>query len=400
MTKAFWTGAVALCLLTIGVTRPASAFDPTGNAVADAYIAAYVNERAKIVEVSGVEETDGVVRIARFIVEYRAVGDDGKTSVPSIRIDMHDTAIYEPLLSDSILRAARIETGSSRYDFDSFVVTQAADVYTDVALTDGDWSDSAGIRGSASTYSTFAASDLEFASADATYATASQMRMIQKRTNADAPNEQIESRFEVDHLIFDGNSLADAAETAELAALEAYAFDAGWDILWSGEEANIRVAVDVAAESLGAMTASATFGRIPAEWWDKLDAALIAEDGSAGVLLGELSFLDGSLTVRDEGAMKSFVAFGAARRDWPPGVFRSFVANLLLGTLAAFDDPIFRTRLAGGLDAILNGNSTLTVRADPAQALPLNYYFGGLSPEAKRALPSLLRLSAESTTND
>lgn len=388
---------VAALVAAASLTAPAAAFEPTGNAIADAYLRAYEGPNTTVKAVGKVEEADGVVIIRSMTVE--TTSEDGSAFAQTVVLN--DAELHGANLAGDVLTVDRATDVDGSVMFgDRLRLRYTSATAEGLRLKDGALAAAGALEDRFASVASGSVSDLTFLLDDTTFATADDLAITYDNDGA----RSIGGHAELSGLRLDGAAIGKLAGVAPLALVGDGPASLVLDAQWNAQDGILDIEnLALSAPEVGLLGLSLRFDGIADDAPEERSEP--APDGAADETDGAADdepqrFLSGSITIRDDGiAVPMFDAL-ARQQQMAPGSFRSLVLNAISGALFAYDDPIFRTHLVGALDMLLDGNATVTVSSDPILPIPVQLLEQTADPQLLQALPGMLRLSVDSHPNE
>ncbi|MEM6848218.1 MAG: hypothetical protein AAF580_09110, partial [Pseudomonadota bacterium] len=138
-----WGAALPVLGAGLVIAAGALAVEPTGNAVADAFIAAHESERGRILEVGEVSEAGGTVIISSMSAEVDVPAAESDPNVPfemsdEVRVEYTDVVIRDGAVEAGVLVADEINIATVTSDMTPIVIVGGPLRMTDVQLSPGD----------------------------------------------------------------------------------------------------------------------------------------------------------------------------------------------------------------------------------------------------------------------
>ncbi|MEM9220911.1 MAG: hypothetical protein AAGB11_00720 [Pseudomonadota bacterium] len=386
--------AVAALAALIAWSLPATAFEPTGNAIADAYLRGYVGPGTAVDSVSGVGEDGGDVTIESFTVSISETIQDTAQSI--LEITARDVVISKPTLDGDTLVAERVDTGAVTWAgmVPGLRIDFASSQTRDVRLIDGAWGAGADWEKNLRSYGRSTAFGMAVSHNGETYATADTVAVENFILEP-----ALQQAMAVEGLRVDATKLAQAAGSPPpRIALEDHPMAVFIDGRWNPENGETEIgAFEITAPSLGGIKLSTRLLGLTREAV-KIVFPPPGSPQSQPEEWGALGIAALTLSVRDDGVAQDLVAMGAESSGLAPDAFIALATNGVAGALMAYPDAEFRTQFVAALGALMRGGSTMTLNANPPEPL-LFKEFDEIGPATIDELPQKLGLSVESTPN-
>lgn len=371
-------------LLLAVLATPAAAFEPTGNVVADAFLATLERGGYTDVAAASVSRAEGAVVIDR--VSAAAATDVGQTlAVDTIRIRggavNADNALVAEEITYSDVRVTEAD-GSTTSTIGSVAIVAPA-------FPTGD---SDPVTGVGTLFGAFETVRMEEIVASAPDGTSIEVGAIAATVEERDFETAAAGSFSVEDLVFDVSTWEEPAES-QMRALgyERLTLDLVGRGRW--EAATGRAVVEglrVSAEDVGALTVDANLDGLTAATLTELQAGV--SDFAQTLTLLQNVTLSG-LTVRysDDGLTQRLLADTAKRANVPPEALVDGLVATIPDALSILNAPGFTEMVASAARTFLDAPGTLTVAAAPAAPVTFAEVLGSalMNPGA---IPAILNL--------
>ncbi|WP_321341000.1 hypothetical protein [Breoghania sp.] len=382
------TACAALLGTALACPAAALAFEPTGNPVADAFLTSLEAGEATNVAVEDVAVSGGEVVLSGVTANYTADGEDNALSIGSISL-----SDAEVLSDGSVTAAAMALTGLSLLQDEDEVNIEAGAI-TDLRIpSPEEIEDPAKAINKPPFYRA-----LEFTGIT-----------ISEEGEADVPVERITSTLDptgddgsvkaslaVENVVIDPSAVDDEDFTAQMAEL-GYANlsvsikGAG---MWSAADGTATLEdFEISAKDMGALHVSATLlGLTP----DILAQFEEAQDdfGKLTGLMQMISIADLNIHFRNDTVVDRVLDMQAAAAGTDRAGLIDQLSSALPSILALLQNPGFQQKVQDAAVTFLNEPGTLTVSANPAQAVPLGQIFG-VAMIAPQTIPDMLSVDIQ-----
>ncbi|NBN77926.1 hypothetical protein GWI72_06545 [Microvirga tunisiensis] len=386
MRSLFLRGASAAAL-GLFLTSGALAFDPTGNAAADAFLKRLEAGETKIVSVGDVSEDGDQVSIESIVLaDSKPEGDKMEIGVATL------TAAEEQ--ADGKLAMDGLALEELTLTSDGTVMTLAQLVATEVTLpsvADLAKADSTATPG----YSTVEIEGVTILDKDKTEVG---VESIYLAANSMEGNWPTSGELQVTGIALTAAQMEEEAkkQLTEL-GYDKLSFDIASNFTWSPQTGDLDFPqFDLTGADMGSLALAFKIGGLTADVVKKLEAAKDNSEESMALLQG-LSV--SSLRLRFENA--SLVDRVLDQQAKAAGTDRAaFVTQLKAGMpmmLALLQNPDFQTSVSTALSSFLDKPGSLTVEAKPAQPVPVAQIMG-TAMLAPQTLPQVLGVAVTANT--
>lgn len=368
---------------------PASAFESTGNVVADAFLRAVESAGFAAPAAAKVE------RIAdSTVLTTVAAGADGQTTLAidsvildSALIDADNTIIARAITYNDVVISAGTTEGGSQ---------MARVALSGVRLPTSGTGANAGAQESTSAllgnFLALTIDDLSARSAAGETLTLSSLALARATGGSDTA---LGGTIAVEDLVFDLDLFEEPA-ASELRALgyTALSVDLSGDALWepaTGEAVLSTAALSVA--DMGTLEFRADATGLTPEFFAGLTTRN-ADFASIAQTLGAVTLRSVEVSFADDGLTGRLLERTSRNRQIGEGIVINQLTDGLSRLLATLGDPTFSTEVVGTVRGFLETPGRVTVRAEPSQAVSALQLISAamLNP---RQIPALLAISIE-----
>ena len=377
-------GRLALAtLLASAAVLPARAVEPTGNAIADAFLAGIEASGASKLAIESVSGDDDTAEIIGF---SSTIDDDGDTS---------DMAIDRIVIDDAALADGRIDAGS--VTLNGVTITNGKGKFTagrasatGVRIPSArDISGGANAIASEADYDSARVDGIVISGEDGYTVPVESVSFTAEQGDGSGP---VRGTVSASRIVLDVASMPADDAKKELTRLGydrlTLSFDAAGN--WDPATATGKVeTLALSAEGIGKLTLSATIGGLTEEVVAKLRSP--SDEDETTQLLQGLTIAEVSIAFDNETLVNRLLAAQAKEAGTTPETLADQLASALPAMLAILKNPEFQSKLAHAGALFLREPVSFVATAKPAAPVPVAMLFG-TAMMAPQTLPQVLNV--------
>ena len=398
MADLIWAARWGAALPALGaglvIAGSALAVEPTGNPVADAFIAAHESERGRVLDVGMVSESGGTVTISSMSSEIDVPATEGDTDVPfeiagQIRNDYSDVVIRNGAVEGGVLVADEISIATTKSDMTPIVFSGGPFRMSDVRLSPGDMGGSSSLT-AVSYADEISWSDVEVSVAGARFADVAAVLA----TNEGDPETQLRAEATVEGIRIETGNFPPEV-TGILAALDL--LDATSSVEFrlqvNGEAKtmaveSMRLSVeDGASLDMSVAVSNVDVARAFAALMNTEDPDALA-DGFAGATLSGFG-----VALTDNGLRARGLALASAMMSTSEEGLQSMATFAVAGGLASVGLNDLANEASSAVTEFLQNGGTIRGSAEPTEPVGAEQVQALAAENAPAALVELLNVS-------
>lgn len=373
--------------LSAGLAFPglANAYDPTGNAVADALLAGMEAAGSENVAVGSVKE-DG----SSVIIDNLTADSDKRGRKASVRIDSI-TFENARVTGDGGIESSNVEFSGLTLGVDngSEVTAQSGSI-ADLTMQSADKIKAGNVPGDGSTYSTLELRDIVAGKSDDGKVEIARVVLEQKDLIEGVPTR---GSLMVEGAVMDPETIDDPKTRARLTELgyDKLEFSARASGKWDPEtERGILETFTLTGQEMGTLSLSAAFGGFTPEVLATLRQAKIEKPELMG-LMQSLSIETLDIRINNDSLVDRLLDQRAKQAGMSRQDLVNRMSTAIPNMLAILQNPPFQEKVAAAVAAFLATPGNLHITAKPVQPVPVGAIVGS-AMAAPGAVPTLLNM--------
>jgi hypothetical protein len=363
---------------------PAFAADPTGNAIADAVIAGMEKSGATNISWGGVSGDDDTATITDL--KATTAPNDGKTSTLTIgSLTLDEASIADGRIEAGAVAATALaikeDGGSTGISIAQIVGADVAGKVEDAVSPDLD-----------TTVGEMTASDIVVTVEDGTTIPIESVEITSGDVVDGMPRKM---SFAADNIVIDVAKLPDEDTKAQLGRL-------GYDTVklslvlaggWDADEETLTVEeITISGDAMGSLSLYASLGGLTEDVMNQLKAD--GNDEQKMQLLQGLLVEELEISFENQSIVNRMIDAQAKDQGTTPDALVGQLSQMLPEMLKMLGNPDFEGKVTAAATAFLKAPQNLTIRAEPAQPVPIAQLVG-TAMMAPQSLPTVLNVTVE-----
>lgn len=373
------TTAIGLFLLQ---AAPASAFDPSGVPVADAFLKMLDSEQGEVSSYGAVDNSGSVITITDLVIS-NADGDNGQVTIS--RTTLTDGSI----LDNGRLKLGALNLKNLQLTADDGGMTMASMGVTDLLLPAPEEIKD-GVPSVDPSYKDFTASAIEVNDADGKIAAIDEITSSIDSMDGDQPTS---GRFAVSGAVIDVKEIqADEAKTLQELGYETLSMNLSGSAKWDPEAATIVIPdLKIVAEDVAALSVSLSLGGITRDVVEQLnDTAGSPEESMA--LMQNISVSNVRIRLDDASLTGRILDQEASKAGLDTPQYVTAITGSLPLMLGMLQNKDLEGQVADAVTMYLNDPQSLQINAAPQNPVPFAQIMGA-AMMAPQMIPQLLAVS-------
>jgi hypothetical protein len=373
--------SLAVLLIT---GAPAFAADPTGNAIADAVIAGMEKSGATNITWGGVSGDDDTATITDL--KATTAPNDGKTSTLTIgSLTLDEASVADGRIEAGAVAATALaikeDGGSTGITIAQIVGADVAGKVEDAVSPDLD-----------TTVGEMTASDIVVTVEDGTNIPIETVEITSGDVVDGMPRKM---SFAADNIVIDVAKLPDEDTKAQLGRL-------GYDTVklslvlaggWDADEETLTVEeITIAGDKMGSLSLYASLGGLTEDVMNQLKAD--GNDEQKMQLLQGLLVEELEISFENQSIVNRMIDAQAKDQGTTPDALVGQLSQMLPEMLKMLGNPDFEAKVTAAATAFLKAPQNLTIKAAPAQPVPIAQLVG-TAMMAPQSLPTVLNVTVE-----